>query len=159
MASLIGGLLIVCFMLVYYRVAGLISVLGLVFNMAFVLATISWLGGTVTLPGIAGLLLTVGMAVDANIIINERIREELREGKTPRSAVASGYDNAFSAIIDANVTTFIAGLVLWNFGTGPIQNFATTLLIGVVASVVSAIFITRIFFDMLTARGPDKLSI
>lgn len=158
-AAGIGGLLIVLFMLLYYRVAGVISVIGLVFNMAFVLATISWLGGTVTLPGIAGLLLTVGMAVDANIIINERIREELREGKTPRSAVAAGYDNAFSAIIDANVTTFIAGLVLWNFGTGPIQNFATTLLIGVVASVVSAIFITRIFFDMLTARGPDNLSI
>lgn len=159
MAAGIGGLLIVLFMTIYYRMAGIISVVGLIFNMTFVLATISWLGGTVTLPGIAGLLLTVGMAVDANIIINERIREELREGKTPRSAVASGYDSAFSAIIDANVTTFIAGLVLWNFGSGPIQNFATTLLIGVVASVVTAIFITRIFFDMLTARGPDKLSI
>jgi protein-export membrane protein SecD len=159
LASMIGGIFIVLFMLFYYRVAGIISVVGLIFNMAFVLATLSWLGGTVTLPGIAGLLLTVGMAVDANIIINERIREELREGKTPRSAVAAGYDNAFSAIIDANVTTFIAGMVLWQFGTGPIQNFATTLLIGVVASVVSAIFITRIFFDMLTARGPDNLSI
>jgi preprotein translocase subunit SecD len=158
-ASLIGLALIVLFMLAYYRVSGVIAVVGLVFNLAFVLGTISWLGGTVTLPGIAGLLLTVGMAVDANIIIMERIREELIAGKTPRSAVASGYEHALSAILDANVTTFIAGLVLWNFGTGPIQNFATTLLIGVVASVVSAVFITRIFFDMYVASGREKISI
>jgi preprotein translocase subunit SecD len=159
MAVMIGGIFILLFMLAYYRVAGLISIIGLVFNMSFVLAILSWGDRTVTLPGIAGLLLTVGMAVDANIIINERIREELRAGKTPRSAVQAGYDNAFSAIIDANVTTFIAGIVLLQFGTGPIQNFAELLLIGVVSSVVSAIFITRIFFDMLTARGPDSLSI
>ena len=114
---------------------------------------------TVTLPGLAGLLLTVGMAVDANIIIIERIREELRAGKTPRSAVDAGYSHAFSAIIDANVTTFIAGIVLWQFGTGPIQNFATTLLIGTFSSVVSAVFITRIFFDMVVAKGPDSLAV
>ena len=158
-ASMIGLALIVLFMLAYYRLSGVIAVIGLIFNLAFVLATISWLGGTVTLPGIAGLLLTVGMAVDANIIIMERIREELRAGKTPRSAVAAGYEHALSAILDANVTTFIAGLVLWNFGTGPIQNFATTLLIGVVSSVITAVFITRIFFDLYVSSGREKISI
>lgn len=154
-AFMVGGFLIVAFMLIFYRLGGVVSVIGLVFNVAFVMATLSWLGGTVTLPGMAALLLTVGMAVDANIIINERIREELRAGKTARAAVHAGYDAAFSAIVDANVTTFIAGMVLWNFGSGPVQNFATTLLIGTVSSVVSAIFVTRVFFDMMTANN-DK---
>lgn len=159
MAVAVGGLLIVLYMLFYYRLSGLFSVLGLLFNVSFVLAVLSWLGATITLPGVAGLLLTVGMAVDANVIINERIREELRAGKTARSAVQAGFDNAFSAIIDANVTTFIAAMVLWQFGTGPVQNFATTLLIGVVTSVISAVFIVRTFFDMVTAKGPETLSI
>jgi preprotein translocase subunit SecD len=159
MAFSLGGILVILFMLIYYKMAGIISVIGVLFNLLFVAATLSWLGGTVTLPGLAGLLLTVGMAVDANIIINERIREELLAGKTPRSAVAAGYDAAFSAIIDANFTTFIAGMVLWQYGSGPVQNFATTLLIGTVSSVITAIFITRIFFDMVTAKGPQKLSI
>lgn len=158
-ACLLGAALVFLFMMIYYMAGGVIAVLGIVFNIIFVLATLSWLNGTVTLPGLAGLLLTVGMAVDANIIIMERIREELRAGKTPRSAVASGYDSAFSAIIDANVTTFIAGFVLWQYGTGPIQNFATTLLIGTVSSVVTAIFVTRIFFDMYTARKPATIRI
>ena len=159
MAFTLGGVLVILFMLIYYKLAGLISVIGVLFNLLFVAATLSWLGGTVTLPGLAGLLLTVGMAVDANIIINERIREELLAGKTPRSAVSAGYDAAFSAIIDANFTTFIAGMVLWQYGSGPVQNFATTLLIGTVSSVITAIFITRIFFDMVTAKGPQKISI
>ena len=159
MAFSLGGILVILFMIFYYKLAGIISVIGVLFNLLFVAATLSWLGGTVTLPGLAGLLLTVGMAVDANIIINERIREELLAGKTPRSAVSSGYDAAFSAIIDANFTTFIAGMVLWQYGSGPVQNFATTLLIGTVSSVITAIFITRIFFDMVTAKGPQELSI
>ncbi len=159
LASGLAGVLIVLFMCFYYRFSGLLSVLGLVFNMAFLLGILSWLGATLTLPGIAGLVLTVGMAIDANVIINERIRDELRAGKTPRSAVGSGFENAFSAILDGNVTTFIAGMVLWQFGTGPVQNFATTLLIGVITSVVSAVFITRVFFDIATAKGPEKLSI
>lgn len=154
-----GGLLVMLFMLIYYRLAGFISVIGIVFNLAMMAAVMSWLGATVTLPGLAGLLLTVGMAVDANIIIIERIREELRAGKTPRSAVDAGYAHAFSAIIDANVTTFIAGIVLWQFGTGPVQNFATTLLIGTFSSVVSAVFITRIFFDMLVSKNPETISV
>lgn len=158
-AFMLGGILVALFMIFYYRMAGLVSVVGVLFNIAFILATLSWLGATLTLPGIAGLLLTVGMAVDANIIINERIREELRLGKMAISAIQSGYDAAFSAVIDANVTTFIAGFVLWTFGTGPVQNFATTLLIGTVFSVITAIFVTRIFFDMFTAKGQKTLSI
>lgn len=158
-AGVVGSLLIIVFMVIYYRVSGLLSCLGLLFNMSFLLAILSWLGATMTLPGIAGLVLTLGMAIDANIIINERIREELRAGKTPRSAVSLGFDNAFSAILDANVTTFIAGMVLWQFGTGPVQNFATTLLIGVVTSLVSAVFIVRVFFDMYASKRTDTLSI
>lgn len=158
-ACALGAILIILFMVVYYRIAGIISVLGITVNMLFVLATLSWLNNDVTLPGLAGLLLTVGMAVDANIIINERIREELRAGKSPVSAIAAGYDAAFSAIIDANVTTFIAGFVLLEYGSGPVQNFAKLLLIGTVSSVVSAIFITRIFFDVYTAKNPDKIAI
>lgn len=158
-AFMVGGLLVGLFMLFYYRMGGLISVLGVLFNVAFILATLSYLGATLTLPGIAGLLLTVGMAVDANVIINERIREELRLGKLPHSAIESGYAHATSAVMDANITTFIAGFVLWIFGTGPVQNFATTLLIGTVFSVITAIFVTRIFFDLLTKNHPKTLSI
>jgi preprotein translocase subunit SecD len=158
-AFLAGGIFVLLFMLIYYQLGGLISAIGIFFNLMFIAAAMSWVGATITLPGLAGLLLTVGMAVDANIIILERIREELRGGKTPRSAVHTGYDHALSAIIDANVTTFIAGLVLFQFGTGPIQNFAVTLLIGTVSSVISAVFITRIFFDMLVSKGPETIRI
>jgi len=158
-AFMVSGLLVGLFMIIYYRFAGLVSVIGLVFNMTFVLAVLSWLGATITLPGIAGLALTIGMAVDANVIINERIREELRAGKMPRSAIRAGYDAALSAVMDANITTFIAGLVLWQYGTGPVQNFATMLLIGTITSVVTAVLITRIFFDMATSNNPSTLSI
>lgn len=151
-ACSVGALLIALFMLVYYRLGGLFALIGVAFNLTFVLAALSALGATITLPGVAGLLLTVGMAVDANIIINERIREELLAKKSPATSIKSGYEAAFSAVMDANVTTFIAGVVLWQFGTGPVQNFATTLLVGTVSSVVTAIFITRIFFDMATAH-------
>jgi protein-export membrane protein SecD len=113
----------------------------------------------VTLPGVAGLVLTIGMAVDANVILNERMREELRAGKTARAAVAGGYSSAFSAILDANVTHFLAALVLWQFGSGPIQNFATTLLVGVVSTVFTAVFVTRIFFDIYTRNDKDSLAI
>jgi protein-export membrane protein SecD len=158
-AFLIGTILVIVFMIFYYRVAGIISIIGVVFNMLCILATLSLLGATITMPGIAGLLLTIGVAVDSNVIINERIREELRLGKTPLSAIQTGYQSAMSAILDANITTLIAGIVLWQFGTGPVQNFATMLLIGTVSSVFSAIFITRIFFDMLSTNGQKTLSI
>lgn len=158
-AFMAGGIFVILFMLIYYRLAGIISIIGLLFNVAFLTAFMSWWNATVTLPGLAGLLLTIGMAVDANIIIIERIREELRAGKTPRSAVGAGYDHALSAIIDANVTTLIAGFVLYQFGTGPVKNFAFTLLIGTVSSVVSAIVITRIFFDMAVSKGPEDIAV
>lgn len=159
LAFIIGALLVVIFMTYYYKVAGFISIIGVVFNMLCILASLSFLGGTITMPGLAGLLLTIGVAVDSNVIINERIREELRLGKSPLSAVKTGYDLAMSAILDANITTLIAGIVLWHFGTGPVQNFATMLLIGTVSSVFSAIFITRIFFDMLSSNNQKTLSI
>lgn len=158
-AFILGAIVIALFMVFYYRFSGFASLIAVVFNMVFVLAAMSFLGATLTLPGIAALLLTVGVAVDANVIINERIREELRLGKMPRSAVKAGYDAAMSAIVDANVTTFIAGMVLWQFGTGPVQNFATMLMIGTVSSVITSIFVTRIFLDMVTSRGQKNLSI
>jgi preprotein translocase subunit SecD len=158
-ASILGILLVFGFLTFYYRVGGIIANVGLVLNLTFIFGIMSWLGATITLPGIAGLLLTVGMANDANVLINERIREELRAGKTARSAVEGGYGNAFSAIIDSNVTTAIAGVVLFQYGSGPIQNFATTLLIGVVTTVFTAVFCTRILFDLLLTKDRDTLSI
>lgn len=158
-ASLVSILLVLVFLVFYYRLSGLFACVGLILNLTFVFGIMSWLGATVTLPGIAGLLLTVGMANDANVLINERIREELRQGKTARSAVDAGYSTAFSAILDSNVTTAIAGIVLWQYGSGPIQNFATTLLIGVVTTVFTAVFCTRIFFDLLLQKDRDTLSI
>lgn len=158
-AFAVGSLAIALFMIFYYRLVGFTAVLGVIFDVAFIFAMLSALGATMTLPGVAALLLTIGMAVDANVLINERIREELRLGKMPRSAVKAGYDSAMSAVLDTHITTFIAGLVLWQFGTGPIQNFATMLLIGTVSSVVCAIFISRIFVDMMTSRGQKTLSI
>lgn len=158
-AFIVGSLAIALFMIFYYRLVGFTAVLGVIFDVAFIFAMLSALGATMTLPGVAALLLTIGMAVDANVLINERIREELRLGKMPRSAVKAGYDSAMSAVLDTHITTFIAGLVLWQFGTGPIQNFATMLLIGTVSSVVCAIFISRIFVDMMTSRGQKTLSI
>lgn len=158
-AFALGAIIIAMFMIFYYRLAGTFSIIALIFNVAFILAVMSFLGATITLPGLAALLLTVGVAVDANVIINERIRDELRLGKMPRSAIKAGYDAAMSAIMDANITTFIAGMVLWQFGTGPVQNFATMLMIGTVSSVITSIFISRIFMDMVSARGQKTLSI
>ncbi len=158
-ACLLGIILVFGFLIFYYRMGGVFSCLAMVLNMIFVLATLSWLGGTLTLPGIAGLLLTIGMADDANVLINERIREELRAGKTARSAVDAGYASAFSAILDSQLTTFIAGIVLWQFGSGPIQNFATTLLIGVVSSMFTGVYVTRILFDIYVLKDRDTLAV
>lgn len=159
LAFVVGFLLVALFMMFYYRLSGVISIVAVIFNVIFILATLSLMGATLTLPGVAGILLTIGMAVDANVIINERIREELRLGKTARSAIQTGYEAAYSAIIDANVTTFLAGIVLWQFGSGPVQNFATTLLIGTVFSVITGVFVSRVFFDMVTENNPQTLSI
>jgi len=158
-ACLLGVILVFGFLIFYYRMGGIFSCLAMVLNMFFVLATLSWLGATLTLPGIAGLLLTIGMADDANVLINERIREELRAGKTARSAVEAGYSSAFSAILDSQVTHFIAGTVLWQFGSGPIQNFATTLLIGVISSMFTGVYFTRILFDIYVLKDRDTLAV
>jgi preprotein translocase subunit SecD len=146
---IVGGILVVLFMGVYYRLAGLIADLSLILNLFLIMATLAALKATLTLPGIAGLVLTVGMAVDANVIIFERIREELRVGKTPRAAVDSGYKKALLTILDANITTMIAALVLFQFGTGPVKGFAVTLSIGVFWSVLLAMYFTREIFDYL----------
>ncbi len=147
-ALLIGSLLVILFMGVYYRGSGLVSVVALIFNIIFIMACLALFGATLTLPGIAGIILTVGMAVDANVIIFERIREELIAGGRARDAIAAGYEKAFSAVMDANITTGIAGLVLLQFGSGPIKGFAVTLLVGIVCTIFSAVFISRLLFDL-----------
>ena len=147
-ALLVGSLLVILFMAIYYRGAGVISVIALIFNIVFIFAALAMLGATLTLPGIAGIVLTVGMAVDANVIIFERVREELEAGTRAREAVATGYGKALSAVMDANITTGIAGLVLLQFGTGPIKGFAVTLLIGILGTIFTAIFVSRLIFDL-----------
>ncbi|WP_282754808.1 protein translocase subunit SecD [Desulfuromonas thiophila] len=157
---LIGGLLVVALMLLYYRASGLVANLALVLNLVFILALLSLLKATLTLPGLAGIVLTVGMAVDANVLVFERIREELRHGKSPRLAIDAGYARAFVTIVDANITTLIAALVLFQFGTGPVKGFAVTLSIGILASMFTAIFVTRFIFDfVLAGRKVKELSI
>ena len=159
-ALAVGLFLVLFFMFIYYKAGGLIADFALVLNAVFVFAVLSALGATLTLPGIAGLVLTIGMAVDANVIIFERIREELAVGKTPRAAVEAGFGKAFWTIFDANITTLIAGLVLWQYGSGPVQNFAMTLMIGVISSVFTAIYVSRIFFDLMASRkGAETLSV
>ena len=147
-ALLIGSLLVILFMGIYYRGSGVVSIVALVFNVVFIMACLALFGATLTLPGIAGIILTVGMAVDANVIIFERIREELQGGARTRDAIATGYEKAFSAVMDANITTGIAGLVLLQFGSGPIKGFAVTLLVGIVCTLFSAVFISRLLFDL-----------
>jgi preprotein translocase subunit SecD len=160
MASGIGGLGIVIFMLIYYRFSGVIADVALAMNIILILSAMAIVGATLTLPGIAGIALTIGIAVDANVLIYERIREELRLGKTPRAAVDTGYSRATITIMDANVTSLIAALVLYQFGTGPVKGFAVTLGIGLVANLFTAIFVTRIIFDyLLTERRVKQLSI
>ena len=148
------------FMFVYYKFSGLIADFGLLLNGIFMLALLSWLGFTLTLPGIAGFILTMGMAVDANVLIYERIKEELRAGKTPRMAVTQGFSRAFWTIFDSNITTLLSAFVLSQFGTGPIKGFAVTLSIGIICSMFVALYITRFIFEMITSRGTlQKLSI
>ena len=158
-ATGIGACMVLCFMLMYYRTAGFVADLSLTLNLLFVLALLATLGATLTLPGIAGIALTVGMAVDANIIVYERIREELRLGKNARSAVDAGYEKALTAVLDANITTFIAGVVLYSYGTGPIKGFAVTLMIGIATTLFSAIFCARTFMDLFTRRASARLAI
>ena len=147
MSMLIGGLLVVVFMAIYYKGSGLIADVALILNILLIAAGLAAFQATLSLPGIAGIILTIGMAVDANVLIFERIREELDIGKTALSAVNSGYQRATLTILDANVTTLIAALVLFQFGTGAVQGFAVTLSLGVVASLITALILTRSIFD------------
>lgn len=149
----IAFLLVLIYMFLYYNRAGLIADVALITNIFFIFGILASLGATLTLPGIAGIVLTLGMAVDANVIIYERIREEIRAGKGMRLAISDGYKMAYSAIIDGNVTTLITGVILYIFGSGPIQGFATTLIIGILTSLFSAIFVSRIIFTMMLDRN------
>ncbi|MGB7575609.1 MAG: protein translocase subunit SecD [Thermodesulfobacteriota bacterium] len=159
-STLISAALVVLFMIVYYKFAGVIADVALVLNIVITLAVLALFRATLTLPGIAGLVLSVGMAVDANILIHERIKEELRFGKTVRAAIDQGYHRAFSAIIDSNLTTLISGIILYQFGTGPVKGFAVTLSIGILANIFTAVYITRIIFDYVSLRpGVKTLSI
>jgi preprotein translocase subunit SecD len=145
----LGSAIVVLFMLIYYRVGGLIADAALVVNLLFLLGVFAAFGFTLTLPGIAGIVLTVGMAVDANVLILERVREELVSGKSARAAVDAGYERAWSAILDSNVTTFFSGLILFQFGTGPVRGFAVTLCVGIVTTMLTAVFLTRVVYDVL----------
>jgi len=146
-STFIAGMLVIIFMLVYYKLSGIIADVALLLNMLLLVGALAAFRATLTLPGIAGIVLTIGMAVDANVLIFERIKEELRTGKTVRAAIEAGYNKAFSAILDSNVTTLIAAVFLFQFGTGPVKGFAVTLTIGLIASMFTAIFVTRIIFD------------
>jgi preprotein translocase subunit SecD len=153
----VGGILVLLFMVVYYGIGGLITDILLFLNILLIVAVLAGFGATLTLPGIAGIILLIGMAVDASVLIYERIREELRRGLSPRKAVDEGFSRATLTIVDANVTTIVAAVILYQFGTGPIRGFAVTLSIGVLASMFTAIFVCRIFFDLwLRQRKPGS---
>ena len=160
MAALIGMILVVLFMLVYYKGSGLLADIAVLVNIGFIIAVLTIFKATLTMPGIAGMILTIGMAVDANVIIFERIRENIAAGKTIRSAVDSGFDRAMVTIIDANITTLITAIVLYQFGTGPIKGFAVTLSIGIIGSLFASIVLVKAMFDaFITNAQRDKLSI
>jgi preprotein translocase subunit SecD len=149
----LGYVLVVLFMIFYYQRAGTVAAAALVFSVLFILGILAGFKATLTLPGIAGIILTIGMAVDANVLIFERIREEMATGKTIKASIESGFARANSAIIDSNITTFFTGIILYQFGTGPIQGFALTLMIGIAASLFSALVISRLVLDIMTAKG------
>ncbi|MDY0162531.1 protein translocase subunit SecD [Desulfobotulus sp.] len=151
-SMVVGGGLVLLFMAIYYKGAGIIADVALVLNILFIGAALAAFGATLTLPGIAGMVLTLGMAVDANVLIFERIREELRLGRSPMAAIHAGFDRATLTILDANVTTLIAALVLFQFGTGPVKGFAVTLCLGVISSMFTALVMVRLIFDALYAR-------
>ena len=159
-AGLVGSALVVVFMIIYYRLSGAIAIAALVLNVLYVIASMAGFGATLTLPGIAGLALTVGMAVDANVLIFERIREELRAQKSVRQSVVTGYDRAFRTIFDSNLTVILSCVFLFQFGTGPIKGFAVTMIIGLVANVFTAVVFTRMIYDFMLSRGRvESLSI
>jgi preprotein translocase subunit SecD len=155
-AAVIGMIAVSVFMLASYGLFGVFAIVALAVNMALIFAVLSLIGATLTLPGIGGIVLTIGMAVDANVLVYERIREELRQSKTPGRAIELGYERALSAIIDANLTTLITAIVLFVMGSGTVKGFAVTLGIGVVTSVFTAIYITRLIIEVWMARARPK---
>lgn len=159
-AAIVGGAAVLLFMALYYGVSGIIANVMLCFTMLMIMAGMGAFGATLTLPGIAGIVLTIGMAVDANVLIYERIREELRHGLTPLAAVKAGFDRAAISITDSNLTTIIATVILYQFGTGPIRGFAVTLSLGIIASMFTAVFVSRAIFEQYARmRGPKGISI
>lgn len=159
-STIISGILILIFMVFYYRLSGLIADIALFLNLILLSGAMAYFKATLTLPGIAGIILTMGMAVDANILIFERIREEIKFGKTVRAAIDAGFKRAFLTILDSNITTIIAAIVLFQFGTGPIKGFAVTLSIGITASMFTSVFVSRFIFDFLASKmRMEKLSI
>jgi len=160
-AGLLGLGLVVVIMLIYYKLSGVNAVVALALNIVVIFGSLAYFGATLTLPGIAGIVLIIGMAVDANVLVFERIREELRRGRTVKSSIEAGFSKALSTILDANITTLIAALFLFQFGTGPIRGFAVTLSIGILASLFTAIFVSRWIFDLLLTRRRkvDRISI
>jgi preprotein translocase subunit SecD len=154
-------ILIMVFMVIYYRLSGFNAVLALILNIIILMGTLAYFKAVLTLPGIAGIILTIGMAVDANVLVFERIREELSSGKGISSSITSGFSRAFKTILDANITTIIAAIFLFQFGTGPIKGFAVTLIIGITASMFTAVFVSHLIFDLSHSKRKkrDKLSI
>jgi preprotein translocase subunit SecD len=160
LSFIVGGALVILFMVAYYKGAGLVADVAVIFNVLFLLAVLAGFKAVLTLPGIAGIVLTLGMAVDANVLISERIREELRAGKSPRAAVEAGYERALPAILDSNITTFLSGLILFQFGNGPIKGFAVTLCVGIITTVLTAVYMSRIYYDYrMAARKLTRISI
>jgi len=159
-AALFGGLFVVIFMVIYYRMSGLIADYAIILNMVLLLGAMALLNATLTLPGIAGIILTIGMGVDSNVLMFERIREEIRAGKHPRPAIDSGYDKAFLTILDSHVTTLITAAALFLFGTGAIKGFAVTLSLGIIINLYSALVGTKVIFDIVNSKWKlEKLSI
>ncbi|MGH7907544.1 MAG: protein translocase subunit SecD, partial [Candidatus Binataceae bacterium] len=152
LSFVVGAAAVLIFMAVYYNGAGLLADFGLALNILLLLCVMAALQATMTLPGIAGIVLTLGMSVDANVLINERMREELRAGKSPREAVKLGYERAWSAVRDSNISTFVAGLILFQFGTGPVKGFAVTLCVGILTGLFSCIVVTRAWYDYLISQ-------
>jgi len=160
-ACIIGLLLVIFFMLLYYKAAGINSVIALILNIVILMGVLAYLKATLTLPGIAGIILTIGMAVDANVLVFERIKEDLKAGKAPKSAIDNGFKKAFATILDANLTTIIAAIFLFQFGTSSVKGFSVTLIIGIVSSMFTAVFVSRVIFDLVYSQKKKlkKLSI
>jgi preprotein translocase subunit SecD len=160
-ATWVGFSLIAGFMIMYYSLFGVVSVIALAVNMMLLVALLSMLQATLTLPGIAAIALTLGMAIDANVLINERVREELRNGNTPQAAIAAGYERAWNTILDSNITTLIAGIALFAFGSGPVKGFAVVHCLGIMTSMFSAVMVSRAIVNLVYGhkRRLEKVSI